>query len=79
MIPKPAYAAANAQLRAAELTYKMEKERYDLGISTMVQLTTTNQAYVKAKGDFQNAKYNLMFQRLMIALCHWNLKIEDIP
>jgi outer membrane protein TolC len=34
---KTAYGAANAQLKAAELTYKMEKERYDLGISTMVQ------------------------------------------
>ena len=76
---KTAYGAANAQLRAAELTYKMEKERYDLGISTMVQLTTTNQAYVKAKGDFQNAKYNLMFQRLMIAYATGTLKIEDIP
>ena len=76
---KTAYGAANAQLKAAELTYKMEKERYDLGISTMVQLTTTNQAYVKAKGDFQNAKYNLMFQRLMIAYATGTLKIEDIP
>ena len=76
---KSAYAASNAQLRAAELTYKMEKERYDLGISTMVQLTTTNQAFVKAKGDFQNAKYNLMFQRLMIAYATGTLKIEDIP
>jgi outer membrane protein len=76
---KTAYGAANAQLRAAELTYKMEKERYDLGISTMVQLTTTNQAFVKAKGDFQNAKYNLMFQRLMIGYATGTLKIEDIP
>ena len=76
---KTAYGAANAQMKAAELTYKMEKERYDLGISTMVQLTTTNQAYVKAKGDFQNAKYNLMFQRLMIAYATGTLKIEDIP
>ena len=50
-----------------------------LGISTMVQLTTTNQAFVKAKGDFQNAKYNLMFQRLMIAYATGTLKIEDIP
>jgi outer membrane protein len=76
---KTAYSASSAQLRAAELTYNMEKERYDLGISTMVQLTTTNQAYVKAKGDFQNAKYNLMFQRLMIAYATGTLKIEDIP
>jgi outer membrane protein len=76
---KTAYAASNAQLKAAELTYKMEKERYDLGISTMVQLTTTNQAYIKAQGDLQSAKYNLMFQRLLIAYATGTLKIEDIP
>lgn len=76
---KASYDASSAQLRAAELTYKTEKERYDLGISNMVQLTTTNQAYVKAKGDFQNAKYTLMFQKLLINYATGTLKIEDIP
>ena len=45
----------------------------------MVQLTTTNQAYIKAQGDLQSAKYNLMFQRLLIAYATGTLKIEDIP
>lgn len=76
---KAGYDASAAQLRAAELTYKTEKERYDLGISNMVQLTTTNQAYVKAKGDFENAKYTLMFQKLLINYAIGTLKIEDIP
>jgi outer membrane protein len=76
---KANYDASAAQLRAAELTYKMEKERFDLGISNMVQLTTTNQAYVKAEGDFQNAKYTLMFQKLLINYATGTLKIEDIP
>jgi outer membrane protein len=76
---KSAYAASAAQLRAADLTYKTEKERYDLGISNMVQLIITNQAYVKAKGDFQNAKYTLMFQKLLINYATGTLKIEDIP
>lgn len=76
---KANYEASSAQLRAAELTYKMEKERYDLGISNMVQLTTTNQAYVKAKGDFQNSRFTLMFQKLLINYATGTLKIEDIP
>jgi outer membrane protein len=76
---KANYDASAAQLRAAELTYKTEKERYDLGISNMVQLTTTNQAYVKAKGDFQSAKFTLMFQKLLINYATGTLKIEDIP
>lgn len=76
---KTNYEASAAQLRAAETTYRMEKERYDLGISNIIQLTTTNQAYVKAKSDFQNAKYTLMFQRLQINYATGTLKIEDIP
>jgi outer membrane protein len=76
---KTAYEAAEAQLRAAETTYRMEKERYDLGISNIIQLTTTNQAYVKAEGDFQSAKYNLMFQRLLIDYATGTLKVENIP
>lgn len=76
---KSNYDASAAQLRAAELTYQTEKERYDLGISSMVQLSTTNQDYIKAKGDFQNAKYTLMFQKLLINYAIGTLKIEDIP
>ena len=76
---KANFSASSSQLRAAELTYKTEKERYDLGISSMVQLTTTNQDYIKAKGDYQSAKYVLMFQKLLINHATGTLKIEDIP
>jgi outer membrane protein len=76
---KTAYAASESQLRSAELAYKMEKERYDLGISDITQLTITNQAYIKAQGDFQNSKFTLMFQRLLINYAIGTLKFEDIP
>jgi outer membrane protein len=76
---KKTYEASDAQLRAAELTFRVEKERYDLGISNMVQLTTTNQAYIRAQGDFQNAKYTLMFQKLLLNYAMGTLKIEDLP
>lgn len=76
---KAAYAASEAQLRAAELSYKVEKERYDLGISDITQLTISNQAYVKAQGDFQSSKFTLMFQRLLINYAIGTLKFEDIP
>jgi outer membrane protein len=66
-------------MRAAELSYKVEKERYDLGISDITQLTISNQAYVKAQGDFQSSKFTLMFQRLLINYAIGTLKFEDIP
>lgn len=76
---KLSYEAAAAQLRAAELSYKMEKERYDLGISNIVQLTTANQAFVKAQSDYQNSLFTLMFQKLLINYAMGTLSFEDIP
>lgn len=73
------YEASQAQLNAAELSYKTEKERYDLGISDIVQLAVVNQTYIKAQGDFQSSLFMLMFQRLLINYSLGTLKFEDIP
>lgn len=73
------YDASAAQLRAAELAYNTEKERYELGISNIVQLALVNQTYIKAQGDFQNSVFTLMFQRLLINYSLGTLKFEDIP
>jgi outer membrane protein len=73
------YVSADAQLKAAELSYTMEKERYDLGISNIVQLTTTQQALVRAHSDFASARYTLMFQKLLLNYATGTLKPEDIP
>ncbi len=73
------YTTAEAQLRAAELSYKAEKEKYDLGSSNIVQLSTVNQTYVKAQGDFETARFNLMFQKLLIDYATGTLQLENIP
>ena len=73
------YLAAEAQLRAGELAYQMEKERYDLGISNIVQLTTAQQQYVRAQSDFASARYTLMFQKILLNYATGTLKLEDIP
>src|SRR5690606_28578368 len=73
------YEASASQLRAAELSYKTEKERYDLGISDIVQLTTSNQAFVRAQGDYQSAMFTLMFQRLLMEYALGTLTVDMIP
>jgi outer membrane protein len=76
---KTNYVASQAQLQAAEISYRMEKERYDLGISNIVQLTLVNQTYVRAQGDYKSSLYALMFQRLLMNYAMGTLKFEDIP
>lgn len=76
---KKSYLAARAQLTAGEFAYKMEKERYDLGISNIVQLSTVSQSYVKAQGDYQTAVFTLLFQKILVSYAMGTLQIEDIP
>jgi hypothetical protein len=57
----------------------MEKERYDLGISNIVQLSTVSQAYVRAQGDFKTATFTLMFQKILTSYAMGTLQVEDIP
>jgi len=73
------YEVTSTQLKAATLSYQLEKERFDLGASDIVALTLSNQNYVRAQGDFANAGYTLMFQRLLINYAAGTLKFEDIP
>ena len=48
-------------------------------MSNVVQLSVVNQTYVKAQGDFQTARFNLMFQKLLIEYATGTLKVESIP
>ncbi|NBP69909.1 MAG: TolC family protein [Cytophagia bacterium] len=76
---RSSYEATNAQLKAAELSYNFEKERYGLGISDIVALTQATQNYTRAQADFESARYTLMFQKILINYATGTLKFEDIP
>ncbi len=73
------YDATTAQLKAAELTFGLEQERYNLGITDIVSLTQANQNYTRAQADFASAKYTLLFQKILINYAIGTLKFEDIP
>ncbi len=73
------YEAAEAQLKAAELTFGLEQERYNLGITDIVSLTQANQNYTRAQSDFASAKYTLLFQKILVNYATGTLKFEDIP
>lgn len=70
--------AAEAQLKAARLSYTTEKERFDLGISNIVQLVTAQQSWVRAQSDHAGARYTWMLQRLLLRHAAGTLKEEDI-
>ena len=73
------FEATSAQLKAAETSYTLEKERYGLGISDIVALTQATQNYTRAQADYESAKYTLMFHKLLVSYATGTLKFEDIP
>ncbi len=76
---KAGFDAASAQLAAAETSNALEKERYALGISDIVALTQSNQTLTRARQDYENARYTLMFQDLLINYATGTLNFENIP
>lgn len=53
-------------LRAAERTYQTQKERYEVGASTLIELSDANANYVQAQSDRVRALYNLIFQQKLL-------------
>jgi outer membrane protein len=74
---KKAYQVASDQVRAAELAYRFESERYQLGVTSLVEYTTANRAYIQALTDRAQAEYRLLFQKIQLDYALGTLKIED--
>jgi outer membrane protein len=76
---KTSFEASESQLKAAEISYSLEKERYNLGIADIVALTLATQNYTRAQADAASARYTLMFQQVLVNYATGTLKFEDIP
>ena len=54
------------QLRSAEQALEAEQERYNVGASTLVELTQARANFVQASSDRAEAKYNFLFRKRLI-------------
>lgn len=57
---------AEAQLRAAALALEFSQQRYDVGAASLVELTQSRTAQVRAASDLVSARYRLVFQSRLI-------------
>lgn len=74
-----AYEAGQSQLKAGENNFVLQKERYDLAASDLIQFIQANRDYVQAQTNFAQTKYTLMFQKILLDYATGTLKFEDIP
>ena len=75
---KKSYSVAVAQLKAAEVAFQLETERYNLGVTNFVDFVNANRAYIQAQTDRARAEYTLVFQRILIDYAVGTLKPEDL-
>lgn len=71
-------AVAEAQYEAASAAFELARERYQLGVADLIELTTTNQAFVTAETNRSRAGYNLLFQQIMLNYALGVLSADDI-
>ena len=75
---KKAYVVTVDQLRAAELAYQYETERYKLGVTNLVEYSTANGRFIQAQTDKAQAEYRLLLQKIVLEYTLGTLKIEDL-
>ncbi len=63
---KASYASSSAQLAAAAEAYKLEKERYELGLSAFFEFSQANNALIQGQAAKAQAEYTLMFQETIL-------------
>jgi len=75
---KRTFGVSIEQLNAAEQAFNLEKERYELGVTSFVDYITANRNLVKAQTDRAQAEYKLMFQKVVVDYAAGTLKPESI-
>ena len=76
---KKGYSASLKGLEASEMAYNLEKERFDLGVTSFVDFANANRIFVQAQTNMAQAKYRFLFQKILLDYSLGTLKFEDIP
>jgi len=75
---KDEYYAALKQFEAAEAAYTIQKERYEVGVGNLVELSRSTGTFVDAAGSRAQAQYTLLFQKVIMDYFTGVLNKEDI-
>lgn len=65
------------QVLAGEEAFKAVNERFRLGLSSFVDVSTANQTMVRAQADQAQAVYTLYFQEILMKFALGTLELED--
>lgn len=63
---RSAYEVSIAQYEAAEMALKVQQEKYNLGVGSLIELTNANNNFVTAASGQAQARLNLLFQKVIM-------------
>ncbi|MBK6267389.1 TolC family protein [Marivirga sp. S37H4] len=67
-----------AGLHASQEAYEVQNQRYQMGASSLIELSQANQILVQAESDYAQARFTLAFQKLIVEYNIGTLKLDDI-
>ena len=70
--------ASEKSLIASERAFQTQQERYNLGASTLIELTQAQSAFVSAQSSYTQALYNLIFQEKLLDFYLGKLEGDNI-
>ncbi len=70
--------ASQKSLIASEKAFETQQERYNVGASTLIELSQAQSTYVEAQSNYTQAIYNLIFQEKLLDFYLGKLSGDDI-
>jgi outer membrane protein len=74
-----AYDVSLVQYQAAEKSLETQRESYDLGISSLIELARANRSFVEAQSTLSRSKYAMLFQKILMDFAIGTLTVDQIP
>ncbi len=70
--------ASEKSLLASEKAFETQQERYNVGASTLIELTQAQASFVSARSSYTQSLYNLIFQEKLVDFYLGKLKGDSI-
>lgn len=70
--------AAEKSLVASEKAFETQQERYNVGASTLIELSQAQASYVEAQSNYTQSRYNLIFQEKLLNYYLGQFTGEDV-
>lgn len=72
------FEAAEKSLVANEKAFETQQQRYNVGASTLIELSQAQASYVEAQSNYTQARYNLIFQEKLLDYYLGQFTGEDV-